>query len=214
MMNLRKPFFQFISSFMPDRKRRKAFRWKHIFKASFAPMKNTVGEYTHHQHYIEISDPGTSVGNFCSIGKDVVLGPGLHPLDLISTHLFPSVGFYGIVAPENRIPEPEYKPVRIGNDVWIGHRAVVMNGVSVGDGAVIGTNAVVTKDVPPYAIVGGVPAKVIRYRFDEATIARLLALKWWDLPIDWLRDLPFKDFTACLEILENRKAALEKPKSV
>ncbi|MDE5614956.1 MAG: CatB-related O-acetyltransferase, partial [Treponemataceae bacterium] len=70
----------------------------------------------------------------------------------------------------------------IGNDVWIGYEAVIMAGVTIGDGAIIGTRAVVTKDVPPYTIVGGVPAKSIRKRFSEDVIERLLSLKWWDLP--------------------------------
>ena len=70
----------------------------------------------------------------------------------------------------------------IGNDVWIGYEAVILAGVTVGDGAVVGTRAVVTKDVPPYTIVGGVPAKPIRKRFSEAVIDRLLALQWWDWP--------------------------------
>ena len=68
----------------------------------------------------------------------------------------------------------------IGNDVWIGYEAVILSGVTIGDGAVIGTRAVVTKDVPPYAIVGGVPAKLIRKRFDEDVISRLVELRWWD----------------------------------
>ena len=68
----------------------------------------------------------------------------------------------------------------IGNDVWIGYEAVVMSGVKIGDGAIIGTRAVVTKDVPPYTIVGGIPARPIRKRFDDAVIERLEALRWWD----------------------------------
>lgn len=72
----------------------------------------------------------------------------------------------------------------IGNDVWIGYEAVIMAGVTIGDGAIIGTRAVVTKDVPPYTIVGGVPARQIRKRFSEDMIAYLLALKWWDWPIE------------------------------
>ena len=75
----------------------------------------------------------------------------------------------------------------IGNDVWIGYEAVVMAGVHIGDGAVVAARAVVTRDVPPYAIVGGVPARIIRMRFDERTIARLLETAWWDWPADRIR---------------------------
>lgn len=72
--------------------------------------------------------------------------------------------------------------ISIGNDVWIGYEAAILAGVTIGDGAVIGARAVVTKNVEPYAIVGGVPAKPIRKRFDDITIERLLKIKWWDLP--------------------------------
>lgn len=68
----------------------------------------------------------------------------------------------------------------IGNDVWIGYEAVILSGVKIGDGAIIGTRAVVTKDIPPYTIVGGIPAKPIRRRFDDATMEQLEALRWWD----------------------------------
>lgn len=76
----------------------------------------------------------------------------------------------------------------MGNDVWIGYEAVILAGVTIGDGAVIGARAVVTRDVPPYTIVGGVPAKPIRKRFDEDTIARLLALRWWDWPAEKIKE--------------------------
>ena len=75
----------------------------------------------------------------------------------------------------------------IGNDVWIGYEAVILAGVSIGDGAIVGARAVVTKDVPPYTIVGGVPAKPIRRRFDEATVARMLELQWWNWPDERIR---------------------------
>lgn len=75
----------------------------------------------------------------------------------------------------------------VGNDVWIGYEAVVMAGVTIGDGAIVASRAVVTCDVPPYAIVGGVPAKVIKYRFDPATVESLLAIKWWEWPAETIR---------------------------
>lgn len=77
-----------------------------------------------------------------------------------------------------------------------------MDGVHIADGAIIAAGAVVTKDVPPYAIVGGVPAKIIKYRFDEETIRRLLAVKWWDKDINFIKRLPFNDINKCLDILE------------
>lgn len=80
-----------------------------------------------------------------------------------------------------------------------------MNGLTIGDGAIIGTGSVVTKDVPPYAIVGGVPAKIIRYRFDEQTIKSLLESKWWDYPVDVLKQLPYEDPKLFLEELNKLK---------
>ena len=83
----------------------------------------------------------------------------------------------------------DYKgDIIIGNDVWIGYEAVILAGVTIGDGAVIGSRAVVTKDVPPYTIVGGVPAKTIRRRFDEDTIRELLRLRWWDWPEEMIKE--------------------------
>jgi virginiamycin A acetyltransferase len=78
------------------------------------------------------------------------------------------------------VPIVEYKRITIGNDVWIGARAVILDGITIGDGAIVGACAVVTKDVPPYAVVAGVPARVIRYRFSEKKIRTLLELQWWE----------------------------------
>jgi len=124
-----------------------------------------------------------SIGKFCSIGPSVWIG-GLpsHPLELKST--FPGFyqkdsSYYG-VEPEYEYLEPEFKHITIGNDVWIGARAIIMDGVTIGDGAVVATGAVVTKDIPPYAIVGGVPAKIISFRFSEEEIEKLLKSEWWN----------------------------------
>ena len=93
---------------------------------------------------------------------------------------------------------------RIGNDVWIGHGAIITAGVSVGDGAVVGANAVVTKDVGPYTIVGGVPARLIRYRFDEALRERMLRVRWWQYATWQLAGVPFSDPDAALTEIERR----------
>jgi tetrahydrodipicolinate N-succinyltransferase len=95
-----------------------------------------------------------------------------------------------------------FKHVTIGNDVWTGHNVNILPGVSVDDGAVIGAGSVVTKDVPPYAIVAGVPAQVRRMRFPERTIERLLRLKWWELELSELSGLPFRDIDRCLDRVE------------
>ncbi len=126
-----------------------------------------------------------SIGSFCSIANDVFIGLGAHPIDKFST----SPLFYRTSNPLKfkLINEDsgflEYQPIEIGNDVWIGARATILDGVIVGNGAIIAANAVVTKDVPPYAIVGGVPAKVITHRFSKEKIEALQQRQWWLLPL-------------------------------
>ena len=121
------------------------------------------------------------VGSFCSIASDVCVGMGTHDLNKLSTSPLFTEKHNGTGSSwVNQEPSP-YKQVIVGNDVWIGERALVMGGLQIGDGAVIAAGAVVTKDVPPYAVVGGVPAKVIKYRFSPDIIGKLERLKWWTL---------------------------------
>lgn len=122
-----------------------------------------------------------NIGNYCSIAQDVIIGLGNHPTHLFST----SPVFYkvkntlNVKVIEKNLDFDEYKTITIGSDVWIGARTVILDGVTVGHGAVIAAGSVVTKDVPPYAIVGGVPAKIIKFRFSNEKIERLLESKWW-----------------------------------
>ena len=120
------------------------------------------------------------IGSYCSIAHEVelMLG-GQHRPDWVTTHPLPA--FEPSLADVAGYPLSR-GGIAIGNDVWLGRSAVVMSGVTIGNGAVVAARAVVTKDVPPYAIVGGMPAKVIRYRFDPATIAALERIAWWDWP--------------------------------
>lgn len=123
------------------------------------------------------------IGKFCSIacGAKFLFTSANHKMSSLSTYPFPI--FYeewGLDAKDIRNAWDNKGDIVIGNDVWIGYEAVIMAGVTIGDGAIIGTRAVVTKDVPPYTIVGGVPAKPIRKRFDDATVERLIKLRWWD----------------------------------
>ena len=97
--------------------------------------------------------------------------------------------------------------MHIENDVWIGLNVVIMDGITIGDGAVIGSGAVVTRDIPPYAVAVGIPARVIRYRFDPETIERLLKTRWWDRPPEVIARLPQGDVAASLRILEEIDAA-------
>ena len=123
------------------------------------------------------------IGKFCSIacGTKFLFTSANHTMQSLSTYPFP-IFFeeWGLDVKNIADAWDNKGDIVIGNDVWMGYEAVILSGVTIGDGAVIGTRAVVTKDVPPYAIVGGVPAKLIRKRFDEDVISRLVELRWWD----------------------------------
>jgi acetyltransferase-like isoleucine patch superfamily enzyme len=143
-------------------------------------VRNSVlGEYT----YISPNSlvDAASIGRFCSIGPCVTIGFGDHP----TKHISSSPVFYhqGKIFDRTFATAEHFdhhKTVSIGNDVWIGANVYIRNGVTIGDGAVIAAGSVVTKDVPPYAIFGGTPAQLIKFRFGPEIIARLLELKWWD----------------------------------
>jgi acetyltransferase-like isoleucine patch superfamily enzyme len=128
----------------------------------------------------------TNIGSFCSIANNVYIGLGAHPTDYFSTStLFYRVSnTFNLKIVDDNLDFSEYQLTEIGNDVWIGARVTILGGVKVGDGAIIGANAVVTKDVPPYAIVAGVPAKIIRYRFPPDKVGQLLKLQWWTWPLE------------------------------
>lgn len=134
------------------------------------------------------------IGKYCSIacGTKFLFNCANHTLKSLSTYTFPL--FYeewGLEKSDVAAAWDNKGDILIGNDVWIGYEAVIMAGVHIGDGAIIAARAIVTKDVPPYTIVG-TPAKEIRKRFDAATIQRLLTLKWWDWPVDKIRQcLPY-----------------------
>lgn len=166
-----------------------------------------VGRCTYCANSVYIVSPDTSIGAFCSIGQNVRLGHGEHPLNFLSTSPYLYLDAFGYKT-ENTPHHNEFwakaiQPITIGNDVWIGDNVIIKNGVTVGDGAVIGAGAIVTKDVPPYAIAAGVPAKIIRYRFDERTVRRLSETKWWSLPDDVIKTLPYDNMEETLTLLEN-----------
>jgi acetyltransferase-like isoleucine patch superfamily enzyme len=129
------------------------------------------------------------VGNYCSIGGTYLLG-GQHAVTQVTTYpLRINLGIEGAGA--DGMPAPKGDIV-VGSDVWTGYGSWILSGVSIGDGAVVATGAVVTKDVPPYAIVGGIPARVIKYRHSEQQRAALLDICWWDWPADEVREaVPF-----------------------
>jgi len=128
-----------------------------------------------------------NIGKFCSIANNITifLG-GNHNYKNISTYPFGWTGQFTSKKIDNHILTNGN--VIIGNDVWVGENSTIMSGVKIGDGSVIGCSSLVTKDVPPYAIVGGNPAKIIKYRFSEEIIEKLLTIKWWDWSDDKIRE--------------------------
>lgn len=175
---------------------------------TWAPPIQHVGRYTYAAPDTHIQSVGTVIGSFCSIGQRVVIGHGNHPKDFLSSSPFFYFDELGFKTPDM----PTYdgfwyiEPITIGNDVWIGDGAWIKNGVTIGDGAIIGARAVVTRNVPPYSIVTGIPADVIGYRFEENVIRSLLKSQWWNLPEDLIRQIPFDDIQKAVDFLENLDA--------
>lgn len=145
------------------------------------------GSYVHKNSVLK----NVKVGRFCAIGEDVNIRLFEHPTSLVSVspcfyrkehtlETFVDEDFY-----EDLKYDAEGNSVVVGNDVWIGQGVSIKSGITIGDGAVIGTGAVVTRDVAPYAVVGGVPARIIRYRFTKEQINALLKIRWWDREKEW-----------------------------
>ena len=165
-----------------------------------------VGAYSYVQTGSRIFN--SEIGRFCSIAASVSIGPGIHEIDKVSTH----PAFYSPSSPLPKVftkktHHKTFRKVHIGNDVWIGEKAIVLDGVKVGNGAIIASGAVVVKDVDPYSVVGGVPAKHIKYRFNESIIKILQESKWWDFTDDWFEKNSelmldvngFKEYIKCLQ---------------
>lgn len=145
--------------------------------------KTSLGRGTYTGHNVTIKN--SRIGRFCSLSWNISIGGKNHNYRAVTT--FPEYHFNRIAEGKSRVLEDEFDDTVIGNDVWIGSNAVILRGIEIGDGAVIGAGAIVTKDVPPYSIVIGNPARINRFRFDEDVIKELLSLKWWDWDIEEIK---------------------------
>lgn len=170
-------------------------------------FKGSIGAYTYVRNNCRLSPGLRSIGRYCSIAPGVWIGDGNHPTNWLSTHPF-QWGATPLVSEKQGITP--YKKANastaIGNDVWIGTNVVITPNVTIGDGAIVAAGSVVVKDVPPYAIVGGVPAKVIKLRVDEAIVERLLEIKWWSYTPESLLGLPFDNVEEAINGLLDRRA--------
>jgi acetyltransferase-like isoleucine patch superfamily enzyme len=150
--------------------------------------KTSLGAFTYLSQNVNVMN--TTIGKFCSIGQGVCISTGMHPsATFVSTH----PAFFSLhkqsgatFAKESHFREMGH--TTIGNDVWIGTNAIIMDDLIIGDGAIIGAGAIVTKDVQPYSIVVGNPAKHLRFRFEEDEINFLLEYKWWDKDLAWIEE--------------------------
>ena len=160
---------------------------KSVYLGNFVTLHNSsLGDHSYVNGLARIKN--TTVGKYCSIAPGVKIVLGAHPTDLISMH----PAFYSVITPVETFADKqyfdEYREVKTGNDVWIGEDVVIHGGVTIGDGAVIAARAVVTKDVEPYSVVGGVPAKFIKFRFSPERIAELQQIRWWDRDEKWIKE--------------------------
>ena len=193
--------FVVVNPFSAKRKRppisRYAIYTRDIHKGKYLE----IGEYTYGTPRVILypqQQRKLKIGRFCSIaGGVIIFVGGNHRYDLVSTYPFQAFPDEWPEAKNLKIPKADklllIGDVVIGNDVWIGEKVIIMPGVRIGDGAIIGAGAVVASDVEPYSMVAGNPARLIKKRFDEETIQRLLEIKWWNWPPEKIRQ--------CLELI-------------
>ena len=172
-----------------------------------------VGAFT---HVVEAGDDFfmMDIGRYCSIARGVRIVNGHHPIHSVTTNPWHYADYYRDNLPEELRYAGPYEPFtrsygrgRIGNDVWIGGHCIIRSGLTIGDGAVIASGSVVMKDVPSYAVVGGNPARIIRYRFPAEIIERFVSLHWWDYSPESFRDINMFNVADFLNEMERRKEA-------
>jgi Acetyltransferase (isoleucine patch superfamily) len=159
--------------------------------------RHDIGKYTYYSKTC-LFGVRVEIGRYCSIGGFVQIGAGHHKYSDLTTSPI-----------KTRWLKTEKIAVNktiVGNDVWVGSHAVIFAGVTIGDGAIIGAGSIVTKDVPPYAIVVGAPARIIKYRFDESRIKELLELQWWNLDVEDIADVDFENVELAIEQVKKKMA--------
>lgn len=155
--------------------------------------------------------PNVHIGRFTSIARNCEIGVAQHPTHFLSTHSFQlGNGDFAHIADYSGIQKVKsewlHKPTSIGNDVWIGAKSIVMPGLNIGDGSIIAANSVVTKDVKPYGIYAGSPAKLIRFRFSVLIICQLMKLSWWNLDLKYLKYIKFDNIDVAIRQLSDIKS--------
>jgi len=166
-----------------------------------------AGSYFNIGHFAYIAN--AVVGRYCTFGNRLSIGAFSHPTDWLSMHEFQyrdTTEIYGesLFSEGQNNLKSMHRTTNIGNDVWIADNVVVLRGISIGTGAIVGAASVVTKDVAPYAIVAGNPARLVRFRFEESIIEKLQRTKWWELSITELAGIKFSDIHQALKDLETR----------
>ena len=156
-----------------------------ISRGTYVNNNVEIGDFSYVNENSSIVD--VVIGKFCSISSNVYVSPFQHNHQLITTHPFLYNSFYRL-ASTPLVTFKDNKITKIGNDVWVGLNVVIMRGIVIGDGAVVAAGSILTKDVPPYEIWGGVPARFIKKRFNSEVIAALQKIKWWDWPIEKIRE--------------------------